>query len=242
MARIIICDRCGKQIDRGEVIGHINFWNEDNGESYAEVTSFHDWDFCPDCMGDIYAFIKTAATLDHARMMEQLAGEGDLKNLKGWREIADAPEIEPEGEAEAEPGDKEEETTGEPEVEATAEPEEMPEAEQEEAQKEEPKKRRKYTHKKVDVDTRSMTPAERAEAIARRREQEEKEAEAAGPDAAKYGYKSNKADWPKFRACLAAGKDVKWLAVEFGVTEWTVRNWKRKLKEMEEAEEAEQTK
>ena len=85
-----------------------------------------------------------------------------------------------------------------------------------------------------------MTPAERAEAIARRREQEEKEAEAAGPDAAKYGYKSNKADWPKFRACLAAGKDVKWLAVEFGVTEWTIRNWKRKLKEM--GEEAEQIK
>ena len=38
-------------------------------------------------------------------------------------------------------------------------------------------------------------------------------------------------DWPKFKACVDAGRDNKWLAVEFGVDKKTISNWKWMLKD-----------
>ena len=61
----------------------------------------------------------------------------------------------------------------------------------------------------------------------------EQKARKAGPDAKAHGQIRKKADWPKFKACIDAGKDNKWLAVEFGVTTGTIWSWKKKLKEME---------
>jgi hypothetical protein len=61
-------------------------------------------------------------------------------------------------------------------------------------------------------------------------EAREKESEALGPGGL-IGKRRCKPDWPKFKACVDAGKDNDWLAVEFGVGKKTISNWKWKLKE-----------
>jgi hypothetical protein len=61
--------------------------------------------------------------------------------------------------------------------------------------------------------------------IAAMYEAREKEAEAAGPGGLK-GNRRIRPDWGKFKACVDAGKDNDWLAVEFGVEKKTISNWK----------------
>lgn len=43
------------------------------------------------------------------------------------------------------------------------------------------------------------------------------------------GASKPKKDLGKLKACLDAGRSVKWLADEFGVTDQTIRNWKKEL-------------
>ena len=183
MARIITCDRCGARVHKGETIGHISVWNEDNGETYQAQALFTDWDICPDCMGDIYAAIKTP-----------ILHEGK-----------EAPEDDDSGDVqEDEPADK-------------------------------PKAKRR--HKKVDADMRVLSDEEKAAVLEERRRKAEQESEELGPDAVRQGNPARVPDWGKFRACIEAGKNNEWLAVEFSASVSTVKRWKQRLKAMDEAEQ-----
>ena len=76
-----------------------------------------------------------------------------------------------------------------------------------------------------------LKPREKARAkLIAMYEAREKESEALGPGGL-VGKRRCKPDWPKFKACVDAGKDNGWLAVEFGVDKKTISNWKWMLKD-----------
>lgn len=208
--RIIICDRCGAKITREEPIGHITVYGEANG--YAQGNNdFAGWDFCPDCMEEIYGFIKMPDVLKRA-LKDDARAEEDKPEEK--------PEPEPEDKPKAEPMAEQGETPGK-------------------AETSEEKGKKPAGKAKADAQTPHGGKEAREAEIMRQYDELEQKAAAKGPCGTKSNgrIERNCIDWDKFRACVAAGKSTKWLMVEYGVSDSTIWNWKKKLKEMDEAEQ-----
>jgi pyruvate/2-oxoglutarate dehydrogenase complex dihydrolipoamide acyltransferase (E2) component len=204
--RIILCDRCGAKITREDPIGHITVYGESNG--YAQGNNdFAGWDFYPDCMEEIYGFIKMPDALKRALKDDVRAEE-------------ERPEEKQEPEPEEEPKAESKEAAGAAKqtAEAAAKP---------------------AGSAKADAQTPHGDEKAREAEIMRQYDELERKAAAKGPCGTKSNgqIERNRIDWDKFRACVAAGKSIKWLTTEYGVSDSTIWSWKRKLKEMDAAEQ-----
>ena len=165
--RIVLCDRCGGKIAKGETIGHLSAWYEDLKDLDRAKPEYNGWDFCPTCMESINSYIKGIICMPENEPAGSIADDLEEELDAEPEEIEEGPDIE-----------SEDEPINEPIAELA----------------EEPKK-----------DTRGGTR----------------------PGS---GKKPN-IDWPKFKACVDAGRDNKWLAVEFGVEVEKIPKWRWMLKD-----------
>lgn len=196
--RIVLCDRCGGKIAKGETIGHLSAWYEDLKDLDRAKPEYNGWDFCPTCMESINSYIKGIICMPETEPAGSIAD--DLEEELDTEETEEEPDIESEKDPISDP-------INDPEP------------------KEEPR---------VKVDARKVVrnvPVKEA-ILTERWDEAERVAAEEGPDAKSHLRK--KADWPKFKACIDAGKNDKWLAVEFGVTTRTIWTWKKKLAAMGE--------
>lgn len=57
--RIIECDRCHKQIEKPDVIGHVKItYHAPRTDAVVSASPTHDWDFCEKCMEAIEKFVS----------------------------------------------------------------------------------------------------------------------------------------------------------------------------------------
>ena len=175
--RIVLCDRCGGKIAKGETIGHLSAWYEGLKGLDRAKPEYNGWDFCPTCMENINSCIKGIICMPETEPAGSIAD--DLEEELDTEEAEEEPDIESEDE---------------PINELISEPIAEPADEVKDKPTDEPQKK------------------------------------PIGGSRPNSGRKPN-VDWPKFKACVDAGKDNKWLAVEFGVEVEKIPKWRWLLKD-----------
>lgn len=99
--RIVVCDRCGRRIEDGEMIGSVavNMRREYQGPM-VKANPYSECDFCEDCMREIVALID-------ADPYQEPEEEPEAEETPEEPEAEAEPEADPEPEPEPEPGDME---------------------------------------------------------------------------------------------------------------------------------------
>lgn len=99
--RIVVCDRCGRRIQDGEMIGYISVTMREEYDGHpTKDNPYAGCDFCEDCMREIVALID-------ADPYQEPEEEPEAEETPEEPEAAAEPEADPEPEPEPEPGDME---------------------------------------------------------------------------------------------------------------------------------------